>query len=70
MMRVLHSVLYTYIMRGELGKAVDFVDSLVVQVNVRNALTAQLPQSGPGVVKPPLMTIMADTLKSQVCRFL
>ncbi|XP_062574969.1 ciliogenesis and planar polarity effector 1-like isoform X1 [Saccostrea cucullata] len=64
--KVLHSVLYTYIMRGELGKAVDFVDSLVVQGNVSDSiLDHQLPASGPGREKPPLMTIVYDSMKRE-----
>lgn len=65
--RVLHSVLYTYILRGELGKSVDFVDSLVVQGNVSSSiLDHQLPTSGPGQEKPPLMTIVINSMQREV----
>ena len=69
--QVLHSVLYTYIMRGDLGQSVDFVDSLIVQGNVSSSiLDHQLPKSGPGLEKPPLMTIVYNSMKGEVwCSF-
>lgn len=63
----LHSVLYTYIIKEDLGKSVDFVDSLIVQGNVSSSiLDHQLPTSGAGVEKPPLMTIVYNSMKMEV----
>ncbi|KAK3579099.1 hypothetical protein CHS0354_022119 [Potamilus streckersoni] len=61
----LHSVLYTYLLKGDLAKAVEFVDSLILQANVRRALSAEdLPEFEAGV-KPALMTLVTHTLRSQ-----
>lgn len=63
----LHSVLYTYIIKEDLGKSVDFVDSLIVQGNVSSSiLDHQLPTSGAGVEKPPLMTIVYNSMRMEV----
>lgn len=63
----LHSVLYTYIIKEDLGKCVDFVDSLIVQGNVSSSiLDHQLPTSGAGVEKPPLMTIVYNSMRMEV----
>ena len=64
--QILHAVLYTHLLKNQLAKALDLVDELIIHSNVMTTHNLQLPQSKPGVEKPSLMTIVTDTLKSQV----
>jgi len=60
----LHAVLYTFLLRDELAKAVDFVDSLIFQASVDiPTSTTELPAFEDGS-RPPLMTLV--THRSQV----
>lgn len=64
--KVYHSILYTHILKRELDRAVDFVDSLVVQSNVHSKdSSGQFDQNKD---KLSLMTIVTNTLKTQVIR--
>ncbi|KAL3869912.1 hypothetical protein ACJMK2_042534 [Sinanodonta woodiana] len=61
----LHSVLYTHLLKGELAESAEFIDSLILQANVRRALSAEdLPDFDAGL-KPALMTLVIHTLRSQ-----
>ncbi|XP_021376995.1 uncharacterized protein LOC110465482 isoform X2 [Mizuhopecten yessoensis] len=59
MSRLLHSVLYTYIIKGQLARALDFVDSLVIQAKVSTAVSEQEDRS-------LMMTIVTHSLKKSL----
>ena len=61
---MLHAILYTHLMKGELGQAVDFIDSLIMQASVTMAMSGEeLPIYDDGS-RPPLMTLVSH--RSQV----
>ncbi|XP_067677557.1 ciliogenesis and planar polarity effector 1-like isoform X1 [Haliotis asinina] len=63
--RLLHSLLYTYLIRGELLTAVDFVDSLILRANVPVGVDPEhLNRTTSSDSRLPLMTIVATTLKT------
>ncbi|XP_048256398.1 uncharacterized protein LOC124134597 [Haliotis rufescens] len=63
--RLLHSLLYTYLIRGELLTAVDFVDSLILRANVPVGVDPEhLNRTTSSDSRLPLMTIVASTLKT------
>ncbi|KAH9499839.1 hypothetical protein Btru_076748 [Bulinus truncatus] len=64
--RLLHSLLYTYILRNDLLSAVSFVDSLIGEANLNldrnwNPDVEDLNQK----IQPSLMTFVTDKLRSQ-----
>ena len=63
--KLLHSLLYTHLLKVDLLSAVEFIDSLVVQANVQSAIESHpLTQTPP--IQPSFMTFITNTLKSQV----
>ncbi|XP_055956482.1 uncharacterized protein LOC126817630 [Patella vulgata] len=60
--KLLHSLLYTFILRGELLTAVDFIDELVVKANTKSGVMGQTLK---GDVRPALMTIVTTTMRTQ-----
>ena len=66
--KMLHAILYTHLVKGELGQAVDFIDSLIMQASVTMATSGEeLPVYDDGS-RPPLMTLVSH--RSQVGTFL
>ncbi|GFS11694.1 chromosome 5 open reading frame 42, partial [Elysia marginata] len=64
--RLLHSLLYTYILRNDLTAAVAFVDSLIVKANPSLEDEVDLEQmSSTHDIQPSLMTFVTKTLRSQ-----
>ncbi|XP_076463357.1 uncharacterized protein LOC143295514 isoform X2 [Babylonia areolata] len=62
--KLLHSLLYTHLLKADLLSAVELIDSLVVQANVQSAIeTHPLNQTPP--IQPSFMTFVTNTLKSQ-----
>ena len=62
--KMLHAILYTHLMKGELGQAVDFVDGLIMQASVAMATSGEeLPVYDDGS-RPALMTLVSH--RSQV----
>ncbi|KAL8600713.1 hypothetical protein ACOMHN_057303 [Nucella lapillus] len=62
--KLLHSLLYTHLLKVDLLSAVELIDSLVVQANVQSAIhTHPLNQAPP--IQPSFMTFVTNTLKSQ-----
>ncbi|XP_052775731.1 ciliogenesis and planar polarity effector 1-like isoform X4 [Mya arenaria] len=56
--RMLHSVLYTFLLRDELAQAVDFIDGMILQASVDMAMSSrELPTYEDGS-RPPLMTLV------------
>ncbi|XP_053394280.1 ciliogenesis and planar polarity effector 1-like isoform X3 [Mercenaria mercenaria] len=56
--RMLHSVLYTYLLKDDLAQTVDFVDNLILQASIDTAMNSQeLPAYDDGS-RPPLMTLV------------
>ncbi|KAL5022909.1 hypothetical protein ScPMuIL_002064 [Solemya velum] len=62
--RLLHSVLYTYLLRGALRMAVDFVDSLILRATVTSPVSMDTAWGGEGE-ELALMTMVVRTIKSQ-----
>ena len=61
---MLHAILYTHLIKGELGQAVDFIDGLIMQASVAMATSGEeLPIYDDGS-RPPLMTLVSH--RSQV----
>ena len=66
--KMLHAILYTHLIKGELGQAVDFIDSLIMQASVTMATSGEeLPVYDDGS-RPPLMTLVSH--RSQVGTFI
>ncbi|KAK7099790.1 ciliogenesis and planar polarity effector 1-like [Littorina saxatilis] len=62
--KLLHSLLYTHLLKVDLLSAVELIDSLVVEANVQSAIqTRPLTQTPP--IQPSFMTFVTNTLKSQ-----
>lgn len=60
----LHSILYTYLLRDDLAKAIEFVDGLIFQASTDIPTSSQeLPAYEDGT-RPPMMTLV--THRSQV----
>lgn len=56
--KMLHSILYTYLLEDELAEAVDFIDNLILQASVDIAMGSQeLPAYDDGS-RPPMMTLV------------
>ena len=65
--RLLHSLLYTYILRNDLTAAVAFVDSLIVKASPSLEDDLDPDQmSATHDIQPSLMTFVTKTLRSQV----
>ena len=61
---MLHSVLFTYLLKDDLTQTVDFIDNLILQASIDTAMNSQeLPAYDDGS-RPPLMTLV--THRSQV----
>ena len=61
--KLLHSLLYTHLLKVDLLSAVEFIDSLVVQANVQSAIESHpLTQTPP--IQPSFMTFITNTFKS------
>ena len=63
--KLLHSLLYTHLLKVDLLSAVEFIDSLVVQANVQSAIESH-PLTETPPIQPSFMTFITNTLKSQV----
>ena len=63
--KLLHSLLYTHLLKVDLLSAVEFIDSLVVQANFQSAIESH-PLTETPPIQPSFMTFITNTLKSQV----
>ena len=67
--KLMHSLLYTHLIRGELLTAIDFVDHLVLRANVPASVDVDhLSVTASLESRLPVMTLVTDTLKPLVGR--